>query len=297
MKGTIFNIQKFCVNDGTGIRTVVFLKGCPLNCVWCHNPESRSATPQIMFRKDKCTGCKRCAAVCPNGCHLFTGDTHIFERQNCSECFLCAETGCEALERVGREVSADEVIAEAMKDKIFYDNSGGGITLSGGEPLYRFGFAAEILKKAKENGLHTAIETCGFTSEENIRKISEYVDLFLFDYKETNAKLHKAFTGVDNDVIVGNLSLLNDMGKSIVLRCPIIPDCNDRKEHFEGICNAANKFENILRVEIEPYHSLGEDKYAALGSAVRKFRTPSEDEKEKWLSEIRSGTDKKVVFA
>lgn len=297
MKGTIFNIQKFCVNDGTGIRTVVFLKGCPLNCVWCHNPESRSATPQIMFRKDKCTGCKRCAAVCPNGCHLFTGDTHIFERQNCSECFLCAETGCEALERVGREVSADEVIAEAMKDKIFYDNSGGGITLSGGEPLYRFGFAAEILKKAKENGLHTAIETCGFTSEENIRKISEYVDLFLFDYKETNAKLHKAFTGVDNDVIVGNLSLLNDMGKSIVLRCPIIPDCNDRKEHFEGICNAANKFENILRVEIESYHSLGEDKYAALGSAVRKFRTPSEDEKEKWLSEIRSGTDKKVVFA
>lgn len=296
MKGTIFNIQKFCVNDGPGIRTTVFLKGCPLKCAWCHNPESQSSEPEIMFYKDKCVNCERCAAVCKNGCHIFIGGTHIFEREKCVKCFECTKTGCEALEKAGREISADEVLDEVLKDKIFYDNSGGGITLSGGEPLYQFEFSLEILKKVKENGLHTAVETCGFAAD-RIKEISKYVDLFLFDYKETNDELHKKFTGVGNDVILKNLSLLNDMGKSIILRCPIIPGCNDRKEHFKGICAAANEFEHILHIELEPYHPLGESKYVSLGNDEHEFSVPNREEKQKWFSEISSDTNKEVRFA
>ena len=146
---------------------------------------------------------------------------------------------------------------EVLKDKIFYDNSGGGITLSGGEPLYQYDFSLELLKMAKANGLHTAIETCGVTSADKIRAISEYVDLYLFDYKETNPELHKKYTGVSNDLILANLSVLNSIGKRVILRCPIIPGCNNRKEHFDGICKVANQFDSVLHIEIEPYHPLG----------------------------------------
>lgn len=297
MKGTIFNIQKFCVNDGPGIRSTVFLKGCPLNCIWCHNPESKSSDSEIMFYADKCSACGRCAAVCPNNCHSFDGGVHTFERNHCIKCFLCTKTGCDALEKIGNEVTSDEVILEVLKDKIFYDNSGGGITLSGGEPLYQYAFSLEILRKAKENGLNTAIETCGLTSTERIREISEYTDLFLFDYKETNSELHKKFTGVTNAAISKNLSVINEIGKKIILRCPIIPGCNDRKEHFEGIATIANKFENISHIELEPYHSLGENKYLSLGLKKHSFNTPSDEDKKAWLFTIRSATNKEVKSA
>lgn len=297
MKGTIFNIQKFCVNDGPGIRTTVFLKGCPLKCIWCHNPESQSEKQEIMFYKDKCVNCGRCAAVCENGCHSFDNGVHKFERKNCVKCFACTQTGCEALEKVGQKISTDEVIDEVLKDKIFYDNSDGGITLSGGEPLFQFEFSMDILKKARENGLNTAIETCGFATEEKIKEISKYVDLFLFDYKETNSELHRKFTGVDNTDILKNLALLNKMGKNIILRCPIIPGLNAREDHFKGICDTANKFEHILHIELEPYHSLGENKYISLGTCERKFSLPAEKEKQSWLSKISSATYKKVKFA
>lgn len=297
MKGTIFNIQKFCVNDGPGIRTTVFLKGCPLKCIWCHNPESQSEKQEIMFYKNKCVNCGRCAAVCENGCHSFDNGVHKFERKNCVKCFACTQTGCEALEKVGQKISTDEVIDEVLKDKIFYDNSDGGITLSGGEPLFQFEFSMDILKKARENGLNTAIETCGFATEEKIKEISKYVDLFLFDYKETNSELHRKFTGVDNTDILKNLALLNKMGKNIILRCPIIPGLNAREDHFKGICDTANKFEHILHIELEPYHSLGENKYISLGTCERKFSLPAEKEKQSWLSKISSATYKKVKFA
>ncbi len=297
MKGTIFNIQKFCVNDGPGIRTTVFLKGCPLKCIWCHNPESQSEKQEIMFYKDKCVNCGRCAAVCENGCHSFDNGVHKFERKNCVKCFACTQTGCEALEKVGQKISTDEVIDEVLKDKIFYDNSDGGITLSGGEPLFQFEFSMDILKKARENGLNTAIETCGFATEEKIKEISKYVDLFLFDYKETYSVLIRLFMGVDNTDILKNLALLNKMGKNIILRCPIIPGLNAREDHFKGICDTANKFEHILHIELEPYHSLGENKYISLGTCERKFSLPAEKEKQSWLSKISSATYKKVKFA
>lgn len=277
MNGTIFNIQKFCVNDGPGIRTCVFLKGCPLKCVWCHNPESQSAKSEIMFYADKCIGCGRCKNI--------TAEDKDFV------CFNGAKEIC------GKSISVDEVIGEVLKDKIFYDNSGGGITLSGGEPLYQFEFSFELLKKAKERGLHTAVETCGFSASDNIKRIAEYTDLFLYDYKETNYAMHKDFTGVGNEIIISNLKLLNSLNKQIILRCPIIPGYNDRQEHFDGICIVANDLENIVRVEIEPYHPLGENKYLSLCRNTYKIKMPENEQKAGWLNAISKKSIKEVKFA
>lgn len=277
MNGTIFNIQRFCINDGPGIRTTVFLKGCPLKCIWCHNPESQAREPEIMFYKDKCTKCGGCVNVTVNDSDFV--------------CFNDAKEIC------GKEISSDEVIKEVLKDEIFYKNSGGGITISGGEPFYQFDFSLELVKKAKENGLHTAIETCGFVKNSNLKKIAEFVDLFLYDYKETNSEKHKNFTGVDNTVIIDNLSFLNNINKDVILRCPIIKGCNDRREHFEGIAEIANRYKNILHIEIEPYHSLGEGKYSALGKKVQKFSAANEKEKNEYLLSVQKNSFKKVKFS
>ena len=270
MTGEIFNIQKFCVNDGPGIRTTVFFKGCPLSCVWCHNPESRSVKKQILCYPDKCVGCGRCA-------HL-TVDTPDF---------FCPNG---AKEICGRTVSTDEVIAEVMKDKTFYENSGGGMTLSGGEPLFQPEFALELLQKAKKEGLHTAIETCGFAAKDTLRKIAAYTDLFLFDFKESVPALHQQFTGVDNRVILENLKLLDELGKDIVLRCPIIPGYNARPDHYAAIARVAEKFNHIIGVDIEPYHSLGEGKYRALGKDVPEITMPVKEEVDTVIADIQCKT-------
>ena len=277
VKGTIFNIQRFCVNDGPGIRTTVFLKGCPLSCVWCHNPESQRFEPEILFYKDKCTGCGRCKCV--------TAADRDFV------CFNGAKEIC------GKTVSANEVTAEVLKDKPFYKNSGGGVTLSGGEPLAQYDFSLELLKKAKENGIHTAIETCGYAEKSKILEIAKYVDLFLFDCKETDPELHKEYTGFDNKIILENLKALSDAGSKIILRCPIIPGFNDRAEHFKGISETAEKFIGIEHIEIEPFHPLGESKYSALGREVADIPVPSGKTVDKWIKQIGCGTDKDVICA
>ena len=277
MQGTIFNIQRFCVNDGPGIRTTVFLKGCPLSCVWCHNPESQRFEPEILFYKDKCTGCGRCKCV--------TAADRDFV------CFNGAKEIC------GKTVSANEVTAEVLRDKPFYENSGGGVTLSGGEPLAQYDFSLELLKKAKENGIHTAVETCGYAEKSKILEIAMYVDLFLFDCKETDPKLHKKYTGVDNKIILDNLKALSDAGSKIILRCPIIPGFNDRAEHFKGISETADKFSGIEHIEIEPFHPHGESKYSALSREVADIPVPSGKTVDKWIKQIGCGTDKDVICA
>ena len=277
MNGIIYNIQKFCVNDGPGIRTNVFFKGCPLRCVWCHNPESQNLSSEIMFYSDKCTGCGRCK--------------NLTVRDNDFICYNGAKEIC------GKTVAVDEILAEVLKDKIFYDNSGGGITLSGGEPLYQFDFSLELLKQSKENGLHTVIETCGFSAPDNIKRIAEFTDLFLFDYKETNPILHKRFTGAANEQILHNLSLLNTLGKKVILRCPIIPGYNDRNDHFCGIAETANRYDCIDHVEIEPYHALGTGKYEALGRECLNIAVPEVSAVDEWLKILRSATDKEVKTA
>lgn len=262
----IFNIQHFSLDDGAGIRTTVFMKGCPLNCIWCHNPESKKLKTQLFYNLEKCKGCQQCGNVCPNACHLFENSVHSYQRENCIACGNCAKNCLpEALEMVGSEKTVEEVLDEVLQDKPFYEASGGGITLSGGEPMYQFPFAYELAKSAKEKGLHVCMETCGFAKEELFLKIAPFIDIFLFDYKETETEKHQKLTGVTNEKILKNLKNLDDLGKRIVLRCPIIPRCNDVEEHFFGIAKIANGLKNIERIDIIPYHPLGIGKSIMLG--------------------------------
>lgn len=291
--GTIFNIQKFSINDGPGIRTTVFMKGCPLNCLWCHNPESKSRKTEIFFDARKCVGCRSCE-VCPYGCHVFTDTEHIFNREKCIACGKCAaECYTDALELVGTEKSVEEIIAEVMKDEAFYENSGGGMTLSGGEPMFQFDFTYELLKRAKENGLHTCIETCGFAKWEQYEKIADLVDIFLFDYKETDPGKHKEFTGVTNELILENLKKLDEKGCKTVLRCPIIPGLNDTDEHFTGIAKTANSLRNVLEINVEPYHPLGKGKSEMLGKEYFSDDLSFADDNavKEWIEKISSQTE------
>jgi len=291
--GTIFNIQKFCINDGPGIRTTVFLKGCPLNCLWCHNPESKKAGPEIMYDKRKCILCGSCAAVCPNGGHTFRENEHTFDRTDCIRCGTCAKScSAKALETAGYTISVADAIASVMKDEIFYKNSGGGMTLSGGEPMAQFSFTRALLKAAKEKGLHTCMETCGYAPWEQYREIAPYVDIFLFDYKITDKSDHEKYTGVSNDRILENLHKLDEIGAKIVLRCPIIPTINDTDAHFAGIVNTANSLRNILEINIEPYHPLGSGKSEMLDREypLGDLTFPETETVEGWIAKIAAQT-------
>jgi len=265
MKGNIIKISRFCTDDGPGIRTVVFLKGCPLNCIWCHNPESQRNEPEIMYDSKKCVNCKRCYKVCNKGCHTFDEHTHAFHSEKCCACGECI-TVCQAkaIEVVGKKVSANEVLEEIEKDSIFYQTSNGGVTISGGEPLYQPEFTRGILKLCKEKGIHTAIETSGFASEQALKKVLKYCDLVLFDIKETNEENHKKFTGVSLAPIIKNLELINEQGIEFVVRLPIIPGLNDRKEHFDKVKSLAKNMQFCKGIEVMPYHSLGMYKYELL---------------------------------
>lgn len=297
IRGIVFNIQKFCTNDGPGIRTTVFLKGCPLHCAWCHNPESQKQEMELLYDASKCITCGQCAVACGVGAHVFENGVHTVDRAKCVVCGNCCEScPTDALELVGKEQSVDEVMQEVLRDKIFYDNSDGGLTLSGGEPLMQFDFAMALLKEAKNRGVHTCVETCGYIHTDHLCQVLDYIDLFLFDWKVTNPDLHKQYTGGNNALIRKNLQLLDEQGSQIILRCPIIPDVNDTVEHFEGIAELANGLKNLLAVEIEPYHSLGNAKHQKLDGQVNPavFRVPEDREIEGWIGTIGALTDKAV---
>ena len=264
--GIIFDISRFCLNDGPGIRTTVFLKGCPLKCAWCHNPESQRVDPEILFSAERCTLCGACAAACHAGAQRMGENGRSIDRSLCTGCGECANA-CRAgaLRLAGRRVTADEVLREVLKDKEFYEESGGGMTVSGGEPLMQGAFLEALLTGAKANGLHTCLETCGFGKRETIERIAPLVDIFLFDWKESDPVKHREFTGVDNRLIRENLKYLSDTGHRIVLRLPFIPGYNDTREHAEGIISLANALPGIMRMEIMPYHPLGISKARQLG--------------------------------
>lgn len=289
MKASIFNISRCCVDDGPGIRTTVFIKGCPLHCIWCHNPESQRRETELTYNPSKCTVCGRCIEACPTGAHSFSEGNHIFDRSKCTACGKCADM-CfnEALAVVGKQMTADEVLAEAVRDRVFYENSGGGVTLSGGEPLSHPEFSAELLTKLREAGIHTAMETCGFAGKEVFERIAPLCDLLLFDLKETDPNRHKEFTGVPLEPILDNLRLADDLGVKIHLRLPVIPGLNDREDHFENAGKIAKSLKNLVRAQIMPYHKLGAYKYATLGReyTLREVEEPDEATKKLWQEKL-----------
>ena len=292
--GIIFNIQRFSIHDGPGIRTSVFMKGCAMRCIWCHNPESWDSDTEIAYYPDKCIGCGACINICP--CHFVKeiDGIHIFNRQSCLKCGKCTDICyAEALKTIGKLMTADEVFDEIIKDHIFYETSGGGVTLSGGEPLFQPKFAEEILKRCKESNIHTCIETSGLAKSNDLLAAAKYTDLFLFDIKETDTSRHINYTGIDNYSILENLSVLDKSGALIILRCPIIPGLNDCEEHLSGIARIANSLKNIQRIEIQPYHSLGLSKAQAIGKTMGHSETtitPKETSAE-WIKIIRKYTD------
>ena len=264
--GRVFDIQRFSIHDGPGIRTTVFLQGCPLDCAWCHNPEGRAATPQLAFTPTLCIGCGFCFRHCEHGGHVMEEDAHRLHREGCVACFCCVrECYSGALEVVGSDRTVEEVIAEVLRDRPFYKESGGGMTLSGGEPLAQPVFAEALLRRAKDEGLHTCLETSGAAPWEDLAALVPHVDCFLYDYKETDPERHRACTGQDNARILNNLRHLDDAGVPILLRCPIIPGVNLRDDHLQGIADLAGTLQNLQDVNIMGFHRLGEGKRERIG--------------------------------
>jgi len=266
--GKIFDIQKFSVNDGPGIRTLVFLKGCPLRCQWCSNPESQHSRFELMHYQNLCDLCGKCVIACPNDRIKIDKQVRIYEKAGCLTCGICVDS-CpkSAMRLVGKDVEIEAVVSIAKQDYLFYLNSGGGVTIGGGEPLMQPEFLHELLFQLKEIGIHTAIETCGYAEWEVFEKISPYLDLFLFDVKHTNAEKHRKFTGKSNKLILQSLAKLLSQDVSIIIRIPLIPGFNDDSDTIRDICSflAENDgMKSIQRVDLLPYHKLGTNKYRAL---------------------------------
>ena len=289
ISGTVLNIQRFCTDDGPGIRTTVFLKGCPLHCIWCHNPESQAKRPELSLDMNNCITCGRCSSVCPKGCHVFD-EKHTFKADICNSCGECVKV-CpkQCLELYGKELDSCAVFSEIQKDRIFYDTSGGGVTISGGEPLFQPNFTVDILKKCRESGIHTAIETCGFTDKDTWLSVIKHCDLVLFDIKETDSTLHRRYTGVSFEPILNNLKLINEKGVPFIIRAPIIPTLNDRESHLEALKALCASMQFCKGIEIMPYHRTGEHKYRSLGKKYicKDIPIPTREMTDSWNEAIQ----------
>ena len=289
--GLVFDLRKYSIHDGPGIRTTVFLKGCPLRCLWCHNPEAVGRAVQLSFTAQRCIGCHACEQVCSHGGHCFDEVAgHTLIRDDCLVCGQCVEVCyARALELVGRDATVAEVLAEVLRDRAFYETSGGGMTLSGGEPLAQFEFSAALLAAARAEHLHTAVETCGAVPWERFEAVRGDVDLWLFDLKESDAELHREFTGLSNERIVDNLARLHGTGAALVARLPLVPGLNAREAHFDGVAELVAGLPGVP-VEVMPYHRLGVAKRERLGLAADGFEVAAPDKAEvaAWVGALRA---------
>lgn len=261
----VTKIQKFCTHDGPGVRTTVFLKGCPLRCRWCHNPETQYAKKQFYYNGAVCIGCGACAAVCPNGVHRFTETEHIIDLSKCVGCMKCTEVcPTEALEACSVDMTVDEILEAVSQDKAFYGKEG-GITVSGGEPMFHPDGTIALLRGAKENGYTTAVETCGFFDAEHIPELAAVTDYFLWDFKDGNSERHRANIGVPNERILENLALVDSHDVDIRLRCIMIKGVNMDESNFEKLVSVYHSLRHCSSVELLPYHAYGSSKFAQLG--------------------------------
>lgn len=293
-KGMIFNIQRFSLHDGDGIRTCVFLKGCPLSCAWCHNIESQSFLSEIAYYDNLCIYCSMCEKVCLPKCHRVCSNGHIFKRDNCIKCGKCADVcPANAMNMVGKSVTCEEVINEVLKDVNFYGKDG-GITITGGEPLAQPEFTYALAYLSKKNGLTVDIETSGFGSKSDFEKLIQVCDCFLFDCKASHED-HLRLVGVDDKVILENLKFLCENGASVILRCPIVKGGNLNDEYIKKIKRLKSMYKNILGVELLPYHSTGYEKSKRLGIENQQlFETPNDDDLKKIINYL-SDSNVRVV--
>lgn len=278
--GLIFDIKRFAIHDGPGIRTTVFFKGCPLHCLWCHNPEGMSRKPQILYNPVKCIGCGYCLDICPQHAHWIEDGRHVVDRRRCLACGACAEQCfAGALELAGKRVTAREVMDDVLLDRPFYERSGGGLTLSGGEPLAQHGFALAVLQVAKARGIHTALDTSGFAPWELMQTLLNHTDLILFDLKHMDSQQHQVFTGVPNEPILNNLRRIDAAGHPIWVRIPLVPGKNDEDANFHALGQFLSDLRNIERIEILCYHALAASKYEQLGRdyPLRDLRSPTKE--------------------
>ena len=291
---TIFDIQSFSINDGPGIRTTVFFKGCPLSCLWCHNPESHTTGVQLMYHSNLCTHCMQCVGACAQGVHGMRDVNgrlmHTVDSTLCIGSGACLKVCCyHALSLVGQRVSSDQVAQRILKDSRYFavSEERGGVTFSGGEPMLHVPFILELVKKIP--GIHVCMETSGYAGRQAFEEVLPVIDLFLFDYKVTDAELHRRLCGADNTMILENLEYLYEQGKDIILRLPLIPSVNDTDEHFDGIAGIMKRYPRCLRAEIMPYHTDGLAKSGELGlepSALLPRQGATDEMVDTWLEKL-----------
>jgi pyruvate formate lyase activating enzyme len=288
MKGKIYDIQKFAIHDGPGIRTLVFMKGCPLKCLWCSTPQTQKSSPDLLYIEVHCNFCHSCVDACPEKAIASSDEKIKIDRKLCKACGQCVDV-CpnQALKLVGEQRTVEELFQEVMKDNNFYRRSGGGVTISGGESTMQHEFVTALLKKCKSMYIHTAMETCGYVKWEEMEKILEYIDLLYFDIKHMDSRIHKELTGVPNELILENVKKASKM-RPIIIRIPLIPGYSDSEENLVNTAKfVANLGDNFLRIELLPYHRFGIGTYEQLGRIyeLKDVEPPSEEYMQK-LKEI-----------